>query len=613
MTRLILLALAFAVPLAAQPAVVSPPAALTLDHVPPVPAALRTATQPYLEFRSAAVAGWNPRTHGLLIATRFGNSTQLHEVARAGGDRTQISFEEEPVTGGAYAPRRGDVLLVSKDVGGGEFYQLYTLSAGRLTLLTDGTSRNEGATWDREGNRVAYSSTRRNGTDSDLYVVDPRDPRSDHRVATMTGNGWRVAAFAPGGTRALVEHDISVERSEIYELDTATGAMTRLTPPGNVAWSGPAYGPDGTIYATSDVGGDVARLGRLGHDGRFSPLNPEMQSDVKDFAVADDGRFITYVVNEAGVSRLRLLDPTTGRVRGATLPAGVIGGLSIAPWGQVAFTLASATSPGDAFVLDPATMVVTQWTASETGGLDPTRNRPPALITVKSFDGVSVSGFLYRPDPTKFAGKRPLIISIHGGPEGQSRPGFQERRNYLLNELGIAIFYPNVRGSTGYGKAFVALDNGPFKREDSVRDIGAFLDTLVRDPGLDATRVAVAGGSYGGYMCYASAIRFAGRFRAAQCTVAISNFRHLPRKHPELSSRPASRRVRRRARPSPAREAGRDFTAHPDRRDQGPAVHRHRRQRSAGAAERGGAGRGGGAPERRRGLAHGRRRRGPRL
>jgi dipeptidyl aminopeptidase/acylaminoacyl peptidase len=523
--------LLFAATLALLPTVsihaqtVPPPPALTLDQVPPVPVALRAATAPYLEARSATVEGWNPATHGLLIATRFGNSVQLHEVAGPGMARTQISFEEEPIADGAYAPHRGDALVVTKDVGGAEFFQLYSLKDGRLTLLTDGRSRNEGARWDREGRRLAYTSTRRDGTDSDIYLMDPRVPASDHMAAQVAGNGWAVTDFAPGGGRALVEHFISISQTELFEMDTASGAMRRLTPQGAaVAWSGATYGPDGAIYVISDKGSDFARLGRLGADGAFSPVNPEPKWDVEDFAVAEDGRFIAYVVNEDGVSRLRLLDPATGRVRSADLPAGVISGLSIAPWGQVAFTLASATSPGDAFVLDPATMAVTQWTHSETGGLDPRLNRPPELVTVKSFDGLKVSGLLYRPDPARFPGRRPLIVNIHGGPEGQSRPGFLGRTNYLINELGVAVFYPNVRGSTGYGKTFVSLDNGPFKREDSVKDIGAFLDALAKDPGLDPDRFGDAGGSYGGYMCYASAIHYAGRFRAAQCTVAISNF-----------------------------------------------------------------------------------------
>jgi len=211
-------------------------------------------------------------------------------------------------------------------------------------------------------------------------------------------------------------------------------------------------------------------------------------------------------------------------VRQAALPAGVLGRIAVAPWGEIGFTFNAARSAGDAYSLDPATLRLTRWTVSETGGLDAARNALPELITARSFDGLEVTGFLYRPDPARFPGKRPLIVNVHGGPEAQFKPGFRGNENYIVNELGIAMFWPNVRGSTGFGKRFVGLDNGPFKREDSVKDIGAFLDVLARDPGLDATRFGDAGGSYGGYMCYASAIRYATRFRAAQCTVAISNF-----------------------------------------------------------------------------------------
>jgi dipeptidyl aminopeptidase/acylaminoacyl peptidase len=180
--------------------------------------------------------------------------------------------------------------------------------------------------------------------------------------------------------------------------------------------------------------------------------------------------------------------------------------------------------PTDAFTVDPEGLTVTRWTESETGGLNPARNAEPELVEVKSFDGEAVSGFLYRPDPARFPGKRPLIVNIHGGPESQTVPSFRGRANYLINELGVAVFYPNVRGSTGFGKRFVSLDNGPFLRENSVRDIGAFLDHLQGDAALDGAKMAVQGGSYGGYMCYASAIRYADRFKAADCIVAISNF-----------------------------------------------------------------------------------------
>ncbi|MDQ1242638.1 MAG: hypothetical protein QG550_1890, partial [Pseudomonadota bacterium] len=232
-----------------------------------------------------------------------------------------------------------------------------------------------------------------------------------------------------------------------------------------------------------------------------------------------------YVDNEAGRSIVRLLDVKIGEVRTVSgMPAGVVGALEIAPWGAIGLSFTSARSAADAYSIDPVTLAVTRWTKSETGGLDPNANVEPELVEVTSFDGERVSGFLYLPDVARFPGRRPLIVNIHGGPESQYRPGFLGRNNYLINELGIAVFYPNVRGSTGFGKRFVALDNGPFRREDSVKDIGAFLDALAANPRLDPARFAVAGGSYGGYMCFASSIFYGDRLRGANCVVAISSF-----------------------------------------------------------------------------------------
>ena len=512
-----------AVPLAA--ASVDKPAALTADGVPAIPQELAARSRPYMEFRTAGFSGWNARDKSMLISTRFGNVAQLHSVAAPGMARRQISFEVEPL-GGRWSPQ-GDVLAVSKDNGGDEFYQIYTLANGRLTMLTDGKSRNEMGPWSKDGRLLGYSSTRRNGTDSDLYVVDPRNPASNRMVAEVKGGGWSIADFAPGNARAVVLNYISITNSDPYLLDVASG---RMTPIGDhskdISHGGAEFAPNGTLWVTSDEGSDVQRLGTLDPaTGRFTPVVSAGRWDVDSFDISDDGRTIAYVTNEAGISRLYFLDVASRRSRQVTgLPVGVAGGLDFAPWGTLGLTVSSARSPSDAYSVDPSTLKVTRWTESETGGLDPRVNVEPELIEVKSFDGEPVSGFLYRPDPRRFPGKRPVIVNIHGGPEGQTRPGFQGRNNYLLNELGIAIFYPNVRGSTGYGKRFVSLDNGPFKREDSVKDIGAYLDRLAADPAIDANRMAVTGGSYGGYMCYASAIRYADRFKGALCNVAISNF-----------------------------------------------------------------------------------------
>ena len=512
---------------AAVPQTAPKPEALTADGVPAVPMALVEKTRPYLEFRAGAFQGWNAADKSALIITRFGNVPQVHRVAAPMGTRTQLSFEADTIADVSSARGRGDVTVVQKDIGGNEDWQLYTLANGRLSLLTDGKSRNQLNAWSQDGRWLAYSSTRRNGTDSDLYVIDPRDPKTDRLVATVKGGLWRVADFAPDDRSAVVIEYVSITKSNLFMLDLATGAMRPIGDHAKAISYGDArFGRDGSLWVTSDEGSDFQRLGTIDpRSGRFTAVAPEQKWDVDSFDVAPDGRMLAYVVNEAGVSRLKLLDPATRQVRTVTgLPQGVISSLQVAPWGTVGVTVSAARSTADMFAVDPATLAVTRWTQSEAGGLDLSRNREPELVRAKSFDGLEVSGFLYRPDPAKFPGKRPLIVNIHGGPEAQFQPGFLGRTNYYLNELGIAVFFPNVRGSSGFGKTFVAADNGPFKREDSVKDIGAFLDVLQADPGLDAARFGVAGGSYGGYMCYASAIRFGDRFKAAQCTVAISNF-----------------------------------------------------------------------------------------
>lgn len=529
--RLLALLLATATaPLAAQdapaPAPSVPiPAALTAEEMPPIPLELAERVRPYLEARGAGFAGWDPNTRAVLIATRFANVNQLHRVDAPMGARTQISFEAEPVRG-SYAPRKGDVIVVSKDRGGDEYFQIHTLKDGRLTLVSDGKSRNQINAWSEDGELIGFSSTRRNGIDSDLYVMDPRDPASTRMVHESKGGGWALTAFAPDKQSAYVADYNSVQDVDLYRLDFATGAMTPIgDPAAQIAYSGLKVAPDGTLWVTSDAGSDFKQLGRLDPaTGKFTPVSREAW-DVDGFDISDDGKTIVYEVNEAGSDRMRLLDVKTGKVTKVdALPAGQIGGLQFAPWGEIGFSFSGAKSAADVWSLDPQSMQLTRWTRSETGGLDTEINVEPRILATRSFDGLEVTGLLYLPDPAKFPGKRPLIVSVHGGPESQSTAGFLGRNNYYLNELGIGVFYPNVRGSTGFGKTFVSLDNGPFKREDSVKDMAALIDTVRADPAVDADRIGLTGGSYGGYMCYAAAVQLKDKLTATQCTVAISNF-----------------------------------------------------------------------------------------
>lgn len=501
------------------------PAALTAEQVPALPLAMVDKIRPYLESRNAGFEGWDPKTRAILIQTRFGNTVQLHRVEQPMGARTQISFEAETV-GGTYSPRTGDVLVAARDRGGDEYYQLFTLKDGRMNLLTDGKSRNNLGAWSKDGSLLGFSSTRRNGADTDLYVMDPRDPKSSRMVAEVKGGGWGILGFAPDKRTAYVGNYQSVQNVDLYRLDLGSGAMTAIGDPKlDVAYTGTNVASDGTVWVLSDEGSDFARLGTIDPaSGRFTPRTKESW-DVDSFDISDDGKTVAYTVNEAGSQRLRLMDVASGTVRRVdALPAGVIDALHFAPWGELGFSISSAKSALDVWSLDPATLKLTRWTQSETGGLDTAMNVEPQIVTVKSFDKLPVSGLLYLPDPAKFPGKRPLLVSVHGGPEGQSQAGFLGRNNYYLNELGIGLFYPNVRGSTGYGKRFVSLDNGPFKREDSVKDMAALIDAARANPRVDTAKVGLTGGSYGGYMCYAAAVQLKEKLRATQCTVAISNF-----------------------------------------------------------------------------------------
>lgn len=513
-------------------AAVAVPAAVTADGVPAIPEATAHDTRPYLEFRRASFLGWDPSGQSALIKTRFGNTDQLHTVAAPGGARTQISFETEPVPFASYAPGDAGTLVVQKDIGGNEFYQLYRVEGGNLQLLTDGKSRNWFGSWSRDGRQLGYASSRRNGADMDLYVLDPGKPGSDRLVAQVSGGGWNISDFSADGNKALAINRMSINHAVVAEIDLRKGGMRVLTTKKDtVSYADAHYASDGRIWVLSNRDSDFVRLGKLDpRNGAFTPVSNEPRWDVTDYVVSADDRMVAYAINDAGVSRLRITDGQGGAVRNVDgLPNGVLDWsfgklLQLSATGEIGLSLSSARVPGDVYSVNPATLAVKRWTYSEAGGLDLQRNREPELVQIAGFDGEQISGFLYRPDPSRFPGKRPLIIDIHGGPEGQSRPGYLGADNYLLNELGLALFLPNVRGSSGYGTRFLNLDNGPWKREDSVKDVGSFIDALAADAGLNAERFAVYGFSYGGYMCYASAVHFSDRLRAASCAVAISDF-----------------------------------------------------------------------------------------
>jgi dipeptidyl aminopeptidase/acylaminoacyl peptidase len=521
-----------------QEAVVAPNENLVVDGVPPVPASIAEKAGRYTNFRNALFTSWNPAKREMLIATRFGDTFQIHKVAAPGAARTQLTFYSDSVRTAFYPPKAAagapESFVFSKDVGGGEFYQLYRydVATGAVTLLTDGKSRNIDEVWSHDGTQLAYGSTRRDGNDVDIWAIDPSHPETNRMVVQNTGGGWTPSNWSPDSKQLLVGEYISANESNLYLVDVASGQKTQVTPPQTetkVSYGGAEFSRDGRgIYLTTDRDSEFLRLAYLDLATKeFKFLTTDIHWDVEGFDLSSDGKTIAFTINEDGYGSLHLLDTKTGKEHAVpNVPAGIATGAKWHPNGEdLAFGLTSARTPYDAYSVNVRTGKVDRWTASETGGLNADTFAEAQLIHWKSFDGKSIGGFLYKPVDASghpLSGKHPVIIDIHGGPEGQFRPGFLARNNYYTSELGIAVIYPNVRGSTGYGKTFVTLDNG-FLREDSYKDINSLFDWIATQPDLDASRIMVTGGSYGGFMTLAVATNYNDRIRCSVDIVGPSN------------------------------------------------------------------------------------------
>lgn len=507
---------------------------VVLEDVPEIPERIADALHRFQNVRSAALVDWAADGEGLFITTRFGDVVQLHRVAMPGGARTQLTFYDEPLNGVARRSGHPEVLF-SMDEGGAEFFQLflYDPASGEARRLTDGTSRNTGGEWSNDGSRLAYTSTRRDGRSNDVWVMEVADT-SSARILVQAGDGafWGAADWDPEGGRILVEHYVSIADSRIHLLDVATGELRRIAGGADARanWTSiePAFTPDGRgAFIASDAESEFAHLGVLDlGSGEVRWITEAIPWDVEGFELSRDGTRAAFLVNQGAISRLYLLDPRSleyAPVDG--FPTGTIGDLAFSPDGRrLAIQISTPRTPSDVYVfgIDAPTVAgeLARWTYSEVGGLDTDSFVTPELVHYTTFDGREIPAFVYAPGG---AGPHPVVVYIHGGPESQYRPSFSSTFQMWVKTLGAAVVAPNVRGSAGYGKTYVGLDNGR-NREDSVRDIGALLDWIGTRSDLDPSRVAVYGGSYGGYMVLASLVHYSDRLRGGVDNVGISSF-----------------------------------------------------------------------------------------
>jgi dipeptidyl aminopeptidase/acylaminoacyl peptidase len=503
------------------------------DGVPLPPADSVAHLGAYLGGREAVELGWSPQG-ALLIATRFGEATQLHLVDRAGGERRQLTFSTEPIATGAFSPDPAhDALLYLEDKAGDGRFQLFfqRLSEASARRLTDGTSVNLAPVWSNAGRDIAFATTARDGRSLDIDIVAPDSGALPHLAVGGTGGAWYPLDWSPDDSQLLALEVVSRHESHLFLVDLDTGKKRELEAGAPSEITAARFARDGQgAYLISDRDGEFKQLRFVNF---FKPqstvLSNHIPWDIEELALSRDGHYLAFVSQEGGVDKLQLLDlsahqdltpphvPVSGRIESLHFdPAGK----------RLAFTAGDTKTPRDAYVLDVAANTVEAWTRSEAGAVDVQHFVVPREISFPSFDrestrGRDVPAYVYEPVSP---GPHPVLVLLGGRGEGHEfRPGFDPWLQYLVTELGFAVIAPNLRGASGYGKSYAALDGGR-AREDAVKDIGALLVWLRAQGSFDADRVVVAGQSYGGYLALDALANFGDRLRGAIDFGGIGDF-----------------------------------------------------------------------------------------
>ena len=508
---------------------------LVMEDVPDIPQEIVNELSRYQNVRSAPFRGFAANDMSILITTRFGDVSQLHRVDMAGGARHQLTFFDEPI--GSVSPQPGaDRIAFTMDAGGSEYAQIFMFdpATGKSTMMTDGESRNGAIAWSSDGGQMAYQSTRRNGRSNDIWIMNPDAPE-DASLLLESDNGswWGPSGWSDDNKKLIVLEYVSANHSNIFMVDVEnkTKALVIGTEDTLSSNFGLGFDQDNQgIFFTTNQFSDFRQLAHKDlNTGKITVITEDIRWDVSEFELSNDKNMAAFTINENGYSSLFLLDTSSFKyTKIDNLPIGILGSLAFNNAStRLGFTLNTPQTPSDTYLMtldqsmdtNPA---IERWTYSEVGGLNTDKFSVPEVISYKTFDDRDIPAFVYKPENTN-SEKLPVVIVIHGGPEGQARPSFASTYQLWMDYLGVAVIRPNVRGSAGYGKEYLQLDNG-FKREDSVKDIGALLDWIEQQPDLDSDRVAVFGGSYGGYMVLASSVFYSDRLKAAVDIVGISNF-----------------------------------------------------------------------------------------
>lgn len=520
------------------PAAVSIPANLTVEGAPPIDKTIAEKVARYNASRSAQLLSWQPRKREMLVATRFGETVQVHRVTNPGGARRQLTFFPDRVSAAWFEPKNGDYFVFLKDQAGDENFHLYRqdLSSGDYIQLTKPTGFDsvDSVKWSPDGATLFYISVKLKTGEAAVCRTNPLQAEENECFANLKGVLWQISDVSANGSKILLYEYVATGKSAIYSLDAKTGSLERLTPDVAAVFSDAAFAADGkTVLLSSNQNGEFSNLVALDLATKeMRAVLPAKSAELETFAQSPNGKQIAVVYNENGNSRFSIANTLSRKETLAPqLPVGVITNLQWFGPDEIGFNLETARFPADVYSYDLRNKRLTRWTTSETGGVNTTNLREAELIEWQAADGKMISGVMYRPAQTS-AGKLPVLIDVHGGPQTQSRPTFPGRYNYIIKEMGIAVIYPNVRGSSGFGKSFMDADNGE-RRGEAVRDLRALLDWIAKQPDLDANRVAVRGESYGALLALSLGLVESSRLKAAIATSPVVSISQYISKSPE--------------------------------------------------------------------------------
>lgn len=492
---------------------------LVFDGVSPPDAAVVSRLAPWLAARGATFRGWLPEG-AILVTTRFGDVEQAHRVAMPLGTREQLTFLAAPVVGAAAVPigAAGFAFLQEEPRGRNAQVWFRDAAGGPPRRLTDGRGAYGPPVWSRDGRRVAFSGNSRDAASVDVYVGDPASAAPARMLVAATGRTWSPLDWSPDGARLLLEHYAGPRESELYLADVDTGGITAVPIDGRpLRMRMASFAPDGRgIHFIAERDQPFAQLWYCDPvSGDVRAVLEGVAADVEAYSITRDGRYLAWVANVDGASRLTVLDQVArAELTIPALPAPRIVNLAFDGDGRrLALTLEGGDQPRDVYVYEPGG-ALTRWTRSEAGPAPAAALAAAELVRFPTWDRVdgrprAVPAFVYRP---KSAGPHPVVILLHGETDAQARPAFDPFVQFLVSE-GFAVIAPNVRGSAGYGRAYAELAGG--RREDAVRDVGSLLVWIGVQAGFDRRRIAIVGGGGGGALLLASLAQYGDRLGGA--------------------------------------------------------------------------------------------------